>query len=104
MAPQDAILQRQAGFAPAQPVAPLYDTQKVAPATFADTVQLAFQRFAESLHTAESKGMQAATHPASVDFTQLVLAINDADMALQTMVAVRDRMLGAYQEIMRMQV
>ena len=36
------------------------------------------------------------------DLQQVVEAVNAAELTLQTVVAVRDRIIGAYQEIMRM--
>ncbi len=38
------------------------------------------------------------------DLPNLVTAINEAEMTLQTMVNVRDRVITAYQEIMRMPI
>ena len=38
------------------------------------------------------------------DVTDIVTAVNNAEIALETVVAVRDRVIGAYQEIMRMPV
>jgi len=40
----------------------------------------------------------------TADLTDVVEAISSAEMTLQTVVAVRDRMLSAYQEIMRMPI
>ena len=34
----------------------------------------------------------------------MVTAVAESETALQTMVAVRDRMISAYEEIMRMQI
>jgi len=38
------------------------------------------------------------------DVTDIVTAVNNAEIALETVVAVRDKVIGAYQEIMRMPV
>jgi flagellar hook-basal body complex protein FliE len=38
------------------------------------------------------------------DMTDVVMAVSKAEMALQTSVAVRDRVISAYQDIMRMAV
>jgi len=38
------------------------------------------------------------------DPTEALLAVEKADMSFQTMMTVRDKVLSAYQEIMRMQV
>lgn len=50
----------------------------------------------------EKASAQAVTGEASL--TDVVEAVTDAEMTLQTVVAIRDRMLNAYQEIMRMPV
>ena len=51
---------------------------------------------------AERQSLKAATGKA--DLVDVVAAVNNAEMALQTVVAVRDRMVQAYQEIMRMPI
>lgn len=38
------------------------------------------------------------------DINDLVAAVNNADLTLQTVAAVRDKVIGAYQEIMRMPI
>ncbi len=38
------------------------------------------------------------------DITQAVLAMEKADMSFQLMVEVRNKLIGAYEEVMRMQV
>ncbi|MGC2061477.1 MAG: flagellar hook-basal body complex protein FliE [Thermodesulfovibrionales bacterium] len=38
------------------------------------------------------------------DVTQAIIAMEKADMSFQTMVEVRNRLLTAYEEIMRMQI
>lgn len=38
------------------------------------------------------------------DLTDVVTAVNNAEMTLQTVVSIRDRMIEAYQEIIRMPV
>ncbi len=51
---------------------------------------------------AEGQTIKAATGKA--ELVDVVTAVNNAEMALQTVVAVRDRMVQAYQEIMRMPI
>lgn len=56
----------------------------------------------ESLRAAETA---SAKHVAGKgDLIDVVTAIGAAETALETVVAVRDRMVSAYQEIMRMQI
>ncbi len=38
------------------------------------------------------------------DLVDIASAVNNAELTLQTVVAVRDKMIGAYQEIMRMPI
>ena len=38
------------------------------------------------------------------DLNEIVTAVNNAEMTLQTVVAVRDKVIQAYQEIMRMPI
>jgi len=51
---------------------------------------------------AEGQTIKAAAGKA--ELVDVVTAVNNAEMALQTVVAVRDRMVAAYQEIMRMPI
>jgi flagellar hook-basal body complex protein FliE len=51
---------------------------------------------------AEQQSLKAAQGKA--DLVDVVTAVNNAEVALQTVVAVRDRMVQAYQEIMRMPI
>ncbi|WP_426265882.1 flagellar hook-basal body complex protein FliE [Sphingomonas sp. LHG3443-2] len=55
-----------------------------------------------SLRTAEQAG--AAQVAGKGDLVDVVTAIGAAEVALDTMVAVRDRAVSAYQDIMRMQI
>ena len=46
--------------------------------------------------------MQAVANQA--DLNDIVTAVNNAEMTLQTVVAIRDRVIQAYQEILRMPI
>jgi flagellar hook-basal body complex protein FliE len=52
--------------------------------------------------TAESKSLNAIAGQG--DLTQVVTAVSRAELALQTTVAVRDRVLQAYQDIIKMSI
>ncbi len=52
-----------------------------------------------TLHAGEK--MQAKAVAGTADFPEVVQAVTSAEVTLQTIVALRDRMVGAYQEIMR---
>lgn len=56
----------------------------------------------DTLKAGEQAQAQAVTGKA--DLTDVVEAVTSAELTLQTVVAVRDRMLNAYQEIMRMPI
>lgn len=51
---------------------------------------------------ADAQSMQAVTGHG--DLTQVVTAVSRAELALQTTVAVRDRVLQAYQDIIKMPI
>ena len=53
-------------------------------------------------NTSEQAALKGAMGKA--DVTDIVTAVNNAEIALETVVAVRDKVIGAYQEIMRMPV
>ncbi len=54
----------------------------------------------EAGHRSEAATLQAAAGRA--DLQDVVEAVNAAEITLQTVVALRDRMISAYQEIIRM--
>ena len=57
--------------------------------------------------TAAAKGSEAATTAAmteGADMSGVVTAVAEAEAALQTVVAVRDRVIEAYKDIMRMPI
>lgn len=56
----------------------------------------------ETLNKAETLKMDALTGKA--DISELVTAISNAEMALNTIVSVRDRAISAYQDIIRMPI
>ncbi len=53
-------------------------------------------------HAADAQSMQALTGHGNI--TDLVTAVSKAELALQTTTAIRDRMVQAYQDIMRMPI
>lgn len=56
----------------------------------------------ESIRAGEKASAQAVMGKA--DLTDVVSAVTEAEMTLQTVVAIRDKMMAAYQEIMRMAI
>lgn len=69
---------------------------------FADMVKQAAQGTIESLKQGEAATLQAATGKA--DLGQVVMAVSNAEVTLQTAVAVRDRVIQAYMDIIRMPI
>jgi len=72
------------------------------PGQFAQMVQDIAQNAIESGEKAEA--MSAAAVQEKADLTDVVTAITNAEVTLQTVVAVRDRIISAYQQIMRMPI
>lgn len=56
----------------------------------------------DTMKGGESMAAKAVTEEA--DVTDVVQAVTNAEITLQTVVAVRDRLVSAYQEIMRMPI
>ena len=72
------------------------------PASFGAMLRDQIQDVIATGKVAEGQTLKAAAGKA--DLVDVVTAVNNAEMALQTVVAVRDRMVQAYQEIMRMPI
>jgi len=70
--------------------------------SFGDLVKKAAVNSIETLEAGEKASADAVLGTASL--TDVVEAVTSAELTLQTVVAVRDRMMGAYQEIMRMPI
>jgi len=69
---------------------------------FGQMVREALQDSIDASKKSEAISAQAVAGKA--DVTDVVTAVNNAEMALDTVVAVRDRVISAYQEIMRMPI
>jgi len=70
--------------------------------TFADFLKDKARDSVDTLRASESISAKAVTGEA--DLTDVVQAVTSAELTLQTVVSVRDRMISAYQEIMRMPI
>ncbi|MFC4166246.1 flagellar hook-basal body complex protein FliE [Teichococcus aestuarii] len=86
----------QAGAAPAVP------SQPGQGGSFGAMLERAMEGAVQATRTADATSVQALTGQAGV--TDVVLAVSRAELALQTTVALRDRVVSAYQEIMRMPI
>jgi len=71
-------------------------------AGFGETLKRAAQSAIDVGRTADVASTNAMTGQGSV--TDVVLAISRAELALQTATAVRDRVVTAYQDVMRMPI
>ena len=87
------------GKAPSAPTGP--DQAKGA-GSFSDALKRAVGDTADTLRTAEAESAKQVAGQG--DLIDVVTAIGAAEVALDTMVAVRDKMVSAYTEIMRMQI
>lgn len=70
--------------------------------TFADFLRQKAEDSIGALRQSEAVSAQAVTGEA--DITDVVQAVTNAELTLQTVVSIRDRMVSAYQEIMRMPI
>ena len=81
--------------------------QALSPATgdgggFAGLVRTQLDAARTDLRAGEAKAVEALTGRASLQ--DVVEAVTEAELSLQKMTAVRDRVISAYQEIMRMPI
>ncbi len=70
--------------------------------SFSDFLKEKTAESIDTLKASEKVSAQAVTGDA--DLTDVVEAVTAAELTLQTVVAVRDRLVSAYQEIMRMPI
>lgn len=69
---------------------------------FGSALRQALEGAVRTGHQAEEKAMQAITGTGSL--TDVVTALSQAELTLQTATAVRDRVIQAYQDIIRMPI
>ncbi|RMD63732.1 MAG: flagellar hook-basal body complex protein FliE [Alphaproteobacteria bacterium] len=69
---------------------------------FADALRQATEGVIDTLYEGERQTLQAALGTA--DLTDVVTAVNKAELTLRTVVTLRDRVIQAYQEILRMPI
>jgi flagellar hook-basal body complex protein FliE len=71
-------------------------------ADFGATLQRALEGAVDTGHTADSQAMQAISGGGNL--TDVVTALSHAELTLQTATAIRDRVVQAYQDIMKMPI
>ena len=71
-------------------------------ASFSDALASAVKDATTSLRVGEAASAQGATGKG--DVVQVVNAVTAAELTLETVVAIRDRVINAYQDIMKMPI
>jgi flagellar hook-basal body complex protein FliE len=69
---------------------------------FAALLNDATESAIDALRKGETESLKAAAGTA--DINEVVIAVSEAEMTLQTVVAVRDKVIQAYQDILRMPI
>jgi flagellar hook-basal body complex protein FliE len=70
--------------------------------SFSNALADAVKGAVNTMHTGESAAMQGAAGKG--DVVQVVNAVTSAELTLETVVAIRDKVISAYQDIMRMPI
>ena len=71
--------------------------------SFADVLEATVGRAHDAGRRADGMAMRTATGQPT-DLVEVVTAVAESEAALETLVAVRDRVVAAYEEIMRMPI
>ncbi len=69
---------------------------------FGNALTTALQGVVDAGHTADAKSAEAIAGTGNL--TDVVTAVNRAELALQSTAAIRDRVVQAYQDIMKMPI
>jgi flagellar hook-basal body complex protein FliE len=69
---------------------------------FGATLQRALQGAVDNIHAADGKAIEALS--GSGNLTEVVTALARAELTLQSATAIRDRVVQAYQDIMKMPI
>lgn len=77
-------------------------TGGVSGGSFSDMLQQVGKDVVETVQKAEKISIDAATNQA--ELIDVVTAVTNAELALESVIAVRDRVVQAYQEIIRMPI
>lgn len=78
------------------------DEGKTGAVSFGDMMKNAMVSSIDTMKFGETMSARAVAGEASLP--EVVQAVNAAELTLQTVTAVRDRLIGAYQELMRTQM
>jgi flagellar hook-basal body complex protein FliE len=86
-------------------IASAYGNSAATPATATDFGSMVTKAAQSALQTVQdSEQVAAAGVSGTADVQQVVQALSDAELTMQTVVAVRDKVLGAYNDIMKMAI
>jgi flagellar hook-basal body complex protein FliE len=69
---------------------------------FAEVLEKALTETSTAVQGGEAQALKAATGTA--DVTDIVTAVTNAELTLETVVAIRDKVIAAYQDIIRMPI
>lgn len=97
--------QAYAATASGQPTPPATGTEGAAGANggaFTDFLEQAVGSAVEASNAAESAGLSVAAGQG--DMIDIVTAVSQAEIAVQTVVTIRDRVVQAYQDILKMPI
>lgn len=94
---------RDTNHAIPNPAASVGSTSSTGEKSFADTLKDAVQSVNEAQKTADYKAQQLATGKSS-DIADVMLSAEKANIQFKLMTSVRNKIIEAYQEIMKMQV
>ena len=96
-------LQGLAGLASAVP-SPAAGIAAPTASSFLDTLKDAVGRVDGQIASSEDKTQQFAAGDKNVSLSDVMISVEQANLAFQTAATVRDRVVGAYQTIMNMQL
>lgn len=93
---------QQAGGAAAKLAKTVSAPQGAGQGNFGETLQNVLRSTMDSAKKGDAASMQAAQGKANL--VDVVTAVTESEAAIETLVAVRDRVIAAYEEIMRMPI
>jgi flagellar hook-basal body complex protein FliE len=102
MADLSAVQAYQAAIRASQTTTPTTNDPAAGGINFGDMLSSAVQDTTQALQTAEQ--MTAASAVGDAELIDVVTAVSAAELSLETVVAVRDEVVRAYQEILRMPI
>jgi flagellar hook-basal body complex protein FliE len=69
---------------------------------FGSTLQRALEGVVQTSHEADAKAMEGISGEGNI--TDVVMAVSRAQLALQSTVAIRDKVVQSYQDVMKMSI